>query len=407
MSLIFGLYSTILGILYILLYPFLYLFLRARKYQKAMDPRATSSEKGILIHAASVGEVNAVKPLLKALEERNTKGRTVITTTTNTGLELARKLTPRAHLAVLDIPGLRARQLRAIDPRLIIIVETEIWPILLDQAARQGRDVVFVNARISEKTFRRYRRIKPLLKRLQRPIKLILAQTDGDAQRFRQLFSVSVQTAGNLKFSLDLPKYDEAGLREKYGFKQSDFIVCLGSSRPGEEKVFVDIMPELKGRIPNLKYVIAPRHLNRLNEVRALFPGHTLFTESGSGRAAGEVFIVDAMGHLPEFYAFCDIAVVGGSFYDFGGHNPLEPAFYAKPIVMGRHHSSCAGSVQDLQSHSAIQISDINELPQIIIDLHDNPDKLELLGKNALQCVKRNSDSLDNHLGGLKPWLKQ
>jgi len=404
---IFRLTSLVVEIVCILLYPVLFLFLKTKNYQAALNYKATNSEKGILIHAASVGEVNAVKPLLSALEELNKTGKIVLTTTTKTGLKLAQSLTKTAHLSVLDLPILRAKQLKAIDPRLIIIVETEIWPNLLDQAKRQGRDVVFVNARMSEKTFGRYRRLKSLLRHLQEPVKMILAQSDKDAQRFRQIFSFQVKTAGNLKYSLKLPSFDAFATRGKYGYKETDFIVCLGSSRPGEEELFKDILPRLKIRIPNLKIVMAPRHLKRLNDIQAMFPEHTIFSNAERENPVKDIFLIDTIGYLPEFYSICDVAVVGGSFYDFGGHNPLEPAFYAKPVVMGPFYASCSGSVRALQDHAGILITEINELPEIIIDLYVNPDKRELLGKNALQCVKRNSDSLENHLGGLKPWLKQ
>ncbi|MBW6513449.1 MAG: 3-deoxy-D-manno-octulosonic acid transferase [Candidatus Syntrophosphaera sp.] len=401
---IFRLFSRILEILIIPLYPLLYLFLGLKQYQAALNYNSTSSEKGILIHAASVGEVNAVKPLLKALQERHPEKKIVVTTTTVSGLAQARNLGVPAHLAVLDLPWLRKKQLQAIDPGLIIIVETEIWPNLLDQARAQGRDVVFVNARMSAHTLRRYLRLKWLWRYLQAPVKAVFTQSEADAERFRQLFSIPVHNAGNLKFAIQLPEYDVYATREKYGYRQQDFLICLGSSRPGEEKLLQSILPALKLGIANLKFIIAIRHPKRAAEVQALFPGHALFSQLPVG-AGAEVLLVDTIGHLNEFYAICDIAIVGGSFYDFGGHNPLEPAFYAKPVIMGPHHSSCSASVLNLQSHSAIQISSAEELAKDIVSLYDHPERRASLGRNAKKCVDRNSRSLENHLRGLEPWL--
>jgi len=399
--------NILLEICCVLLSPLILIFIGIRRYWGALNFKATNSEKGIMIHSASVGEVNAVRPLVKALQAKYPNLKIVMTCTTLTGLQQAKTLNIHAYLSVLDLPWLRKKQLQSINPQIIIIVETEIWPNLLYQAKRQGIKVAFVNARLSEKSVNRFKHLKSFLHFLEEPIKVIMTQTEADAVRFKNLFTVPVLYAGNLKFALQLPQYNELELRKKYGYNSEDFIICFGSSRPGEEDLLKSILPELKLSIPELKLIIAIRHTQRIGEVRALFPEAAIFSELQENVSeAADVLLIDTIGHLNEFYAICDLSIVGGSFVDFGGHNPLEPAFYGKPIIMGPYHSSCAGSVQELLSFNAILISDSQNLKRDVIYLYQNPEKRKEMGENARICIERNKNALENHLRGLEQWIK-
>ena len=399
--------NILLEICCVLLSPLILIFIGIRRYWGALNFKATNSEKGIMIHSASVGEVNAVRPLVKALQAKYPNLKIVMTCTTLTGLQQAKTLNIHAYLSVLDLPWLRKKQLQSINPQIIIIVETEIWPNLLYQAKRQGIKVAFVNARLSEKSVNRFKHLKSFLHFLEEPIKVIMTQTEADAVRFKNLFTVPVLYAGNLKFALQLPQYNELELRKKYGYNSEDFIICFGSSRPGEEDLLKSILPELKLSIPELKLIIAIRHTQRIGEVRALFPEAAIFSELQENVSeAADVLLIDTIGHLNEFYAICDLSIVGGSFVDFGGHNPLEPAFYGKPIIMGPYHISCAGSVQELLSFNAILISDSQNLKRDVIYLYQNPEKRKEMGENARICIERNKNALENHLRGLEQWIK-
>ncbi len=403
---LFRLINRLLELLCLVLSPLLLLLLWSKKYLAALDWRAPDTQCGILIHAASVGEVNAARPLVESLQERYPAKALLITTTTLSGLEHARRLGLPARLAVLDLALLRSRQLRSINPGLILIVETEIWPNLLDQASKQGRDVVFVNARLSGPTLIRYSKAKRLLSKLGRSVKAIFAQTEEDADRFRQLFSAPVSCAGNLKYALTLPDHDPAALRALHGYQPEDFIVCLGSSRPGEEALLRDVLSQLRAQIPRLRLIVAPRHLQRLQEVRTVFPeAGSLSDPASQDGTAPEILIIDTMGRLTEFYSLCDLALVGGAWADCGGHNPLEPAFYGKATLIGPHHSSCRGSVNALKAAEGIEVVAAEELEKIIIDLYRDPAKRVKMGLNARNCVARNSTALEKHLSGLQPWL--
>jgi 3-deoxy-D-manno-octulosonic-acid transferase len=403
---LFHICNFLLELCCLLLSPAILIYIWLKKYWGALNFKATDSEKGIMIHSASVGEVNAVRPLVEKLQERYPELKIVITCTTLTGLQQAKTLNIPAYLSVLDLPWLRKKQLQAINPQIIIIVETEIWFNLLYQAKRQGIRIAFVNARLSQKSFNQYKKWKKLLHFLEEPIKVIMAQTEEDANRFKNLFTVPVINAGNLKYSIDLPHFNQLELRAKYGYKTEDFIICFGSSRPGEETLLKSILPELKFNIPELKLILAIRHTPRIAEVRDLFPEAAIYSAYKDGvLEAADILLIDTIGYLNEFYAICDLAIVGGSFLDFGGHNPLEPAFYGKPIIMGPYHSSCAGSVKELLSYDAILISDSQNLKRDIIYLYQYPEKRKEMGENARACIERNKNALDNHLRGLEQWI--
>lgn len=403
---LFRILSRLLELLCILLYPVIYALLATKRYQDALNAESPDSKQGLLIHAASVGEVNAIRTLVQDLRKRNPQLGIVITTTTLNGLKAARSTGVPAKLAVLDLPWLRKMQLKSIDPKLIAIVETEMWLNLLDQSGKQGRNVVFVNARMTARSFGRYRMIRGLLRKLKSPVRAILAQSEADAERFRAIYDVPVANAGNLKFALRLPAYDSLASRAKYGFAESNFIICLGSSRPGEEKLMADAIAELMPQIPQLKAVIAPRHPERAAALKKALPNSILLSElADAGSAQFIILIIDSIGHLQEFYALCDIAVVGGSFYDFGGHNPLEPAFYGKPVIMGPHHSSCQASVAELHRYGAILLSDAEKLAGDIRELHLDPERRTSLEANAVKCLDDNGHSLQTHLQEIESWL--
>jgi 3-deoxy-D-manno-octulosonic-acid transferase len=405
-AVIFGLYNLILETAFLLFYPLIWLICLGKHYTDSLKPQGSNSEGGILLHAASVGEVNAVKPLLVSLKQKYPDKKIVITTNTVTGLKAAKAIHQQSFLAVMDIRHLRRKQLAIVNPSLIIIMETEIWPNLLHEAARQNIAVVFVNARLSEKSLQNYARIKRMLRYLQKPIRCIISQSDADSGRFKGIFAVPVHTAGNLKFALKLPEYDFASTRRRLGFAEKDFIICFGSSRPGEEGMLKAILPELQSKIERLKFIIAPRHPKRTNEVAAVFPEATLYTQvDNNGSGGGDVLIVDTIGHLNECYSVCDIAIVGGSFFNFGGHNPLEPAYYGKPIIIGEYNQSCRESVKALAGESAILVSNESELADNIIDLHGNPEKRLSMGRRAQKCLERYAEALNRHMELLERWI--
>ena len=403
-------FNILVEVVYRLCYPILRFLLKRIDYDSALHADYVVKKGGIWIHAASLGEINAVRSLVLALTEYVPAKEISITTTTVNGLKAAKKLHPeiKANLSVIDLPSLRAKQFEQISPKLICIVETEIWPNFLLQAKKAEVPVLFLNARISEKTLKRLKPLKALLASLGASIKLIMAKSELDAQRFRELFDVEVQVAGNLKYALSPLDYPFEETRQNWGFQQDDFILCFGSSRPREESLILDIMPQLLAIRSNIKLILAPRHPNRVAEVQKLCADFKtkLMSDNDFDSQADDILIIDRLGFLNQAYSICDLALVGGSFYDFGGHNPMEPAYYGKAIIMGPHHSSCAESVEQLQMADAIQIAESNKVIDTIKPLLESDGKRLEMGQNAMELLVSLRGSLDNHLKGVLKWVK-
>ena len=290
-------------------------------------------------------------------------------------------------------------------PELVVLVETEFWPNMLYRAKRNDVSVIIINGRISERTYPKYRKFLFFWKPLWKAVKTVSAQSEPDANRFKSLGFKDVINNRNLKFCLQLSEFERENLRNKWHISKNDFIIVFGSSRPGEEKLIKEIFPFLKKEISNLKLIIVPRHLDRILEVRDIFKefNYQLYTELKSNP---EIIIVDKMGILTEAYAISDLAIVGGSFFDFGGHNPLEPAFYGLPIIMGEYYSSCLDSVNKLKQNDAIIILSKNELLQNILKIAQNPDYLSILNNNAKKTLQQNCDSLKKNLKIIERFMK-
>lgn len=410
MKAIFTLFNTLLEAIIILFYPIVYIILRLRNYLPAIIAEGSDTHKGILFHAASMGEVNSIRPLVLELLDKHPDASICITTSTMTGLKLAKGISPRicAYLSVLDVPHLRKKQLSLINPGLICIVETEIWLNMLSWASKHNVPVLFLNARMSEKSFGKYYQLRNLLRLVSKSIVAIHAQSEDDTRRFEKVLSKPVYNSGNLKYALKLHDYNPEQKREEWGFTAEDFILCCGSSRPGEEALILSMLPNLLKRIPKLKLIIAIRHPQRTSEVIRLFGEVTyrLYSSLVGGQLQMEsVLLIDCLGVLEQAYAICDLAIVGGSFFDFGGHNPLEPAYYAKPIIIGEYYHSCKDSVKRLLVGKGIVVSDVEKLEKDIFMLAQNVGLRNSLGKSAKQVLQDNSLALEKQLHAIESFI--
>ena len=407
---LFFFFNILAEIVYRISKPFLRPILARISYADALMAEGPFIDGGVLIHAASLGEVNAVRSLVLELRKHMAPWRIAITTTTVAGLKAAEAIDPeiRARLSVFDIFSARKKQLDAISPGLICIVETEIWPNLLYCAKQKGIPVLFLNARLGVRSKRRLTLIKPLLSYIGTNVKEIMAKSELDAERFRDIMPVPVRVAGNLKFALRPPEYDIKVLRDSWGFEADDMIICAGSTRPGEDKLFIQAFEKLKTTYPNMKLILAPRHPARIDGVKneCMSLGFRLFSELSKEENVGPILIIDQLGHLNQAYCICDLAIVGGSFYNFGGHNPLEPAFYGKAILIGPYHASCLESVQELVNHNAITICDKQELIYMIQKMIDNPHERGEMGSRAKEVIEIFQKSLYRHLEGVLKWIK-
>ncbi|WP_372018274.1 lipid IV(A) 3-deoxy-D-manno-octulosonic acid transferase [Pseudoxanthomonas sp. 10H] len=320
----------------------------------------------VWLHAVSVGEVNAAAPLVNALLKQRPDIRWVITTITPTGSDRVRALWgERVEHVYLpyDLPGSTARFLQHFRPSLALIMETELWPNMLFGCRDLRIPVYILNARLSARSLRGYRLLRPLIGRALRTVKCVAAQSAADARRFQKLGARAdqVRVLGNLKYDVAVPD----GLDE---FKRA-FAAALGTPRPawlaastheGEEADVVAIHRRLRTRWPDLLLLWAPRHPERFARVQALAgdAGWRVGTRTRGTwpQPADDVFVIDTLGELMAFYACADVAFVGGSLQAIGGHNLLEPAAVGTPAVTGPHLHNFAEISRRMDEAGALRI---------------------------------------------------
>jgi 3-deoxy-D-manno-octulosonic-acid transferase len=402
------LYKLITSFFYFLFYPIAYLIFPKQNFVNRVSFRDYKiNEECIWIHAASVGEVNAVKFLLKRLLEHYTNETFVVTCTTTTGLAVAKEISGKLIVQQfpLDISHIMKRFFRVFQPKLIILVETELWPIMLNTAFKKKVPVLMVNARMSNRSFRRYNFFKWFLKREFRNIQLVCAQSDFDEANYSRLKFNNVINGNNLKFAIDLKNHETHTLRHAWNIKFNDFVVAFGCSRPGEDEMIKKVYEQLKDQIPGLKIMIAPRHLQRLDAVKAIFQDteYSMFTSLKEEKA---LIIIDEFGVLTQIYALSDVAIIGGSFFKkYKGHNPLEAIWYEKAVIIGPYHSSCKSTVDKLLSDGGIIISDEVNLANDILKLYQNKQILNDIGKKAKKVLTENQHAIDIHWEALTKWI--
>ena len=332
----------------------------------------TPSVQTIWVHAVSVGEVLAVAPLVAALREGGARPRVLVSTTTRTGQALARARFGATSVFYfpLDFAFAVRAWLLALRPSLIVLVESELWPRLLHEAARARVPVAVVNGRISPRSWPRYRRLGLLWRPLLRSLALVQAQSGEDAARFGALGARGVTVGGNLKYDLPLaaPSPLLAELRQHLPARMP-VLVC-GSTLAGEEQLLLRSVPE------DTVVLLAPRHPERFDEVAALLAvqNQSWFRLSAWRGAPcylppGTVLLLDSVGELAALYALATVAVVGGGFLHRGGHNPLEPAALGKPVVIGPQYANFAESVGILRQADAGVVAEAGELSSEIARL--------------------------------------
>ncbi len=394
------LYNLLLIIPLIFSIPITFFILNKDEFLQRYALKIPKTKNPIWFHCASLGELNGIRPLIKELSAIYPDEEILITTTSRTGLNEAKRITDLATFLPLDHFFIIKRFLKMINPKILIITETEIWPNLFYLTQK----IIIVNGRLSQKHLKKYKMLKILFPKLFENVIQVCVQSETDNKRYQKIGLKNLTTTGNLKFSVTQKETDKIKKRTEWGYSPNDFIIVWGSSRPGEEKLIADLFPTLKEKIPELKLIIAPRHLKRLSEVKQIFHNYSLYSQLKNNSDNG-ILIIDTMGILTQAYAVSDIAVIGGSFYNFGGHNPLEAIFYKIPTIIGNYHSSCEDTVNILLKGKGIIVSNEKNLINDIIFLYENPQKRISLGENGYKVMKKNSQSLPITLNCIKKAL--
>jgi 3-deoxy-D-manno-octulosonic-acid transferase len=375
----------------------------------------------IWLHAVSVGEVLAISRLVSELDFNFPAYRLFISTTTATGQALARERfgVSRVFYCPLDLPWAVNSYLKALEPRLLILAESELWPNLLSQCFRWHIPVVVVNARVSDRSWPRYRMMQMLWKPLLRQLRAVLAQSDLDAQRLAALGCPPqrVLVAGNLKFDIRAAEESDATLLLRK-LAVNLRLVVAGSTLEGEEAVLLEAWPRLLEADPNLVLVLAPRHPERFSTVtqrvgRSPYPWVRRSDWPSKPAYAleplhpGEIVVLDTIGELASVYSLASYAFVGGSLFPpNAGHNPLEPAQFGVAIVMGPQYANFRGITDDLLAKKALRIASVEELAPTLADLIRNPEEAEAMGTRAREVFDREAGATERTLRVLRPLIE-
>lgn len=368
---------------------------------KAKLAQQPADRKTIWFHAVSVGEFNAIKSLIPDLSE---DFNVVISTTTRTGHDLAERSFPDLPILYFpyDFRAIIKRALSQVKPDLVVIAETELWPNFIDTVTRHfNKPLLLINGRLSQSSFKGYQWIRFIIKPCLRQMTHLYMQSQADADRVRALGHVSpeqVTVAGNLKFDL-IPTVDttqRAILAHLLNIQDGDTVLTFASTHSGEDLPLVETYLQLKKDFPELKLILAPRHPERLSEIKNILTSKALsygirsqLSESNPNHQA--IVVLDSIGELLTVYSFTTIAVMGGSFIEKGGQNPLEPLSQRVPVIFGPHmHNFAEISRMVLEGQAGYQVHTPQELAQAVTSLLTQPEIYNIVAEKGQQLIENN-----------------
>jgi len=362
----------------------------------------------IWVHAVSVGEVIASLPFLKALKKEFPDKKIVLSTTTYTGQEIARKNFPEAD-RIMYIPvdaGLCAgKVVRALRPELFITVETELWPVLSRALKKSGCKIIVLNGRISEKSFKGYKKIGSFMKEMLSYIDYLYMQSDADAERIKLLGAAEekVGVMGNFKFDIALDKSAPLKWLDHIDGK----IFLAASTHEREDEIILDAFSLIKKKYENIRLIIAPRHPERFSSVEELIrkSGFNYIRRSNIKDSGvrdqvleSDVILLDTIGELSRTFSRISIAFIGGSLVPVGGHNILEPAYWSRPIIFGPYMNNFPIYKEFLEKSAAIQVSNADNISEKVVDILLTGEKAAGMGKSAKNIVEKNTGAVNRAL---------
>lgn len=382
-----------------------------------IESSARSGKTHIWLHCASVGEVRAAQPLIKAMLARYPRHQLLVTTMTASGAQQVQALTHLSSRLIhrfipLDFPGSAKRFVRHWQPALAILFETELWPNLIARCHQHHIPVAVVNGRLSPRAFKLYQRIRPLMVNTLRRISWLAAKSQADAERFAALGMSANQTqvVGSLKFEATHQKGTAAEskyLRRKLGLQTCKRPVWVaGSTREGEEAVLLAAHRKLACYHPEGLLILAPRHPQRFDEAAKLCEKAQFTTARRSLQqpvtAQTQVYLADTLGELEQLYTVGDVAFVGGSLVPLGGHNVVEPASLGRFTLCGPSLENFEDVAKPLQAVGALEsVADEQALVAALVAAFDNPEETARKGALGQQVVEQQRGALERTLAGL------
>lgn len=424
---LYAIYNALLAVVTLALGPFACAALLARKKYRAgflekcgrLQPW-TGAGRPIWVHAVSVGEVMAAVPLIKEIKRRYPDLPLIVSTITETGNQTARHHLKQADGIIYfpyDYFFIVKSIIGAINPRVFIMLETEIWPNFLRELSRRNIPVVMISGRISERSFRNYKLFSFFFKKVLSHVSRLCMQTAEDAQRIIAIGAPQshVLVGGNIKFDLQVPPItleEQERLRSDFGFAPGQQIFIAGSTHKGEEEIVLKAFSAARRRFPDAALILAPRHPERFDETEALLRQSGLpyarrtALKAQPGQKGANIILLDTIGELFKTYSMGTVVFIGGSIVPIGGHNVLEPAVFGKPVIFGRHMHNFREIARMLrQKQAGIQISEPEQLTTEVLRLFENPAACEEIGRNAFRviqdnigAVKRSVDILHNFI---------
>jgi 3-deoxy-D-manno-octulosonic-acid transferase len=399
--------------------------LAAPNYRKRWGQRfgfftpSESSKETIWLHAVSVGETLAAVPLVKALQEKYPERRLLITCMTPTGSERITAAFGDSvdhSYAPYDTPDAVARFLKRVQPKMLIIMETELWPNTVAACYKRQIPVILANGRLSEKSARGYARVSKLSGPMVAQLSAVAAQHGDDGGRFTALGlpAEKLHITGNIKFDLELNaqiRLSAEALRQQWDGTNQRPVLLAASTHRGEDEIILQAFSLIKQSVNNALLVLVPRHPERFNQVGdlCLDAGYSLARRSNNDSTDNaDILLGDTMGELMTFFGACDIAFVGGSLVSNGGHNMIEPAAWGKPTLSGLSVFNFAEVSRLLAEAGGLSlVEDAAALAESVIVLMKNPEQAQQMGLSAQQVAEANRGALERLLAVIDNSLSQ
>jgi 3-deoxy-D-manno-octulosonic-acid transferase len=423
--LLYTLYQLFGWLFFIAVFPFACVFLGlSGKHRQGLRQRFGRVEDvqldedkpvRIWLHASSVGEIQVAKALIPEIKRQLPEASIVVSTGNRHGMAVAAQLLPEdvpCFFAPLDLIGIVNRTLETIRPTIYVCLETELWPNMIRQAQQHGAKLFLLNGRLSEKSFAGYRKIKGFMSDLLSCFTKISVIQGGDAKRFRALGAdpASIRILGNAKYDQSTTQADPhpaERYRRMLDIHRQQPVLVTGSTHTGEEEMLIEVFRALQQRLPDLVWVVAPRHLRRLTEIEKLFAEQGIATmrlrqvqEQGRGT---EVVLVDTMGELAGLYSMATYVFCGGSLVERGGHNVLEAATWGTPVFYGPHMADFSDAKALLEAEGAgFCVKTPRELASRLLYFVERPEEYAVAGRSALKVAGRQQGSAQKQIALIK-----
>ena len=423
MKIIYAFYNAAYVMLFIVLLPlFIYRRLFKGKYRRGIKDRfgKPPTEKlsfrkenlTVWIHAVSVGETAAAAPVANKINEKYPQCSLIFSTTTDTGQNMAKKIIEGAEAIIyfpLDFSFSVKGALDRVDPDVVILTETELWPNFIRIARRRSIKLMLINGRISDDSFRGYSLIKPFMKRVLEKVDCFSMQSEKDKEHIMQLGAIPerVFNSGNTKFDMDkfqVAPEDRMKMEKHFNPDDKFPVIVAGSTHPDEEEQFLSTFTSIKEEFNGARLILAPRHIKRAEDIASLYEEAGFSTMMRTDMKENipsnfEVILLDTIGELAEIYSIGDLIFVGGSLVNEGGHNILEPAMQGKMVFFGPHMQNFRANVELVKHYEVgIQVENSDELTEKMLYYLRNRGEMQEKGRQARRMIEENKGAAGRNL---------